>query len=678
VTTSITNPFARIAIAAARTASLLVALAAVCVLAGWLFDIPGLKSLYLPGPTLKTNLGVSLACAAVANLLLLSSHNRPRWRVAGCCLAAVPAVIGGLTLSEHLAGWDLGIDQLLATEPAGALATVSPNRMGPPASIANVLVGLALILGSSPSPWRRSVSQWPAFLTVVLALFPLVGYAYGFSELYAVARYTGIALGTALALLALSLAIQAGRPDTGLVSLLCRQDEVGVFTRRLLSAAALLPFGIGWLLARMFGRGIVDAPFSISAMALMLMILLATIIWRTGTQLVLAVDARAATERALSESEHTLREADRQKTEFLATLSHELRNPLAPIRFAVALLNGPPPAAERARVTIERQVQHLTRLIDDLLDLTRITRNKLELQLQPCDLRQLVNHAVEGVSSELTRAGHVLSVDLPPEPIWVHVDPDRIVQILVNLLSNAIRYSETGGTIAIGIGIDPGGVTVSVRDAGVGIEPADLARVFDRFIQVGPTKHGGLGIGLALVKALAELHGGSVEARSEGLGRGSEFRVRLPRAAAPAVDVARDAEPSVVPRRILVVDDNRDAADMFGGLLSAEGHQVRIAYEGHDALQQAAAFKPQVGFLDIGMPGMDGYELASRLRSDSQLPGLFLVAVTGWGQEEDKRRALSAGFDAHVTKPADPIVIAALIAGASSPPPSEGDNPAAG
>jgi signal transduction histidine kinase/ActR/RegA family two-component response regulator len=444
--------------------------------------------------------------------------------------------------------------------------------------------------------------------------------------------------------------------------LVCRQDEVGVFARHLLPPAALLPFVLGWALARGLGAGVVDAAFAISAMALVLMILMAGVIWRTGAQLVLSLDSRAEAERALSESERTLRESDRQKTEFLATLSHELRNPLAPIRFALHLLDQPGGSAERARRTIERQVQHLTRLVDDLLDLSRITRDKLELHAQPSNLARMIADAVDAVSGEIKQARHELEVALPSEPVWLQVDPDRVVQMLVNLLTNAVRYSEPGGRIVVSATAGLEDVTISVRDTGQGIAAGDLHRVFERFVQIGATRHGGLGIGLALVKALADLHGGSVEAVSDGPGAGAEFRVRLPRAAAPQEPDHEEVVPSISSCRVLVVDDNRDAADLLARWLTEKGHQVVVAYNGRDALRLADEFKPQVGLLDIGMEGMNGLELAGRLRRASQQPDLFLVAITGWGQEEDLRRSLSAGFDAHLTKPADPDQIASLLA----------------
>jgi signal transduction histidine kinase/CheY-like chemotaxis protein len=640
-----------------------VAIAAATVLVGWVYRIPPLTSFYLSGPTVKTNAALCLLCGALANLVLITANvRRPRWRVLVTALALVPFTLGALTVSEHIVDWDVGIDQFIATEPAGAVATMSPNRMGPIASTANFLIGAALLMATSRSPRRRGRSHFLAFLACIIVLLPLVGYAYGFKELYMVARYTGIALINAVALLLLAVAVQAGRPDAGLMALLCREDEVGVFARRMLPAAVLLPFGSGWILARTLVYGLVDVPFTISAMSLVLIVLMAGVIWHTGKQLVLSLDARAASERALAESERSLRSTDQQKTEFLATLSHELRNPLAPIRFAVELLNGPPPVAERARQTIERQVRHLTRLIDDLLDLTRINRNKLELHIRPSELQQLVSDAVDAVSTEIKAARHELEVALPPQPVWLQVDPDRVVQMLVNLLNNATRYSEPDGRIAIGATVDSGFVTLFVRDSGHGLEPADLGRVFERFVQVGKTRHGGLGIGLALVKALAELHGGSVEAHSEGVGHGAEFRVRLPCATHAPRAMSIEDGPTIPPCRILVVDDNRDAADMLGRLLATRGHKVLVAYDGAEALRGSATFKPQIGFLDIGMPGMDGYQLASRLRRDPHTREAYLVAITGWGQEEDRRRALTAGFDAHLTKPADPEQLTTLLA----------------
>ena len=657
------NSLALQSIAAAKAASWLVALMAVLVLVGWSVDLPGLTRLYLPGPSVKTNAAVSLALAALANLLLLSARERRSWILAGRVLAFATALVGALTLAEHLFAWDIRIDQLLATEPAGALATASPNRMGPPASTSLLLLGLALLLADSRAARWRRWSHGLALTTCVISILPLIGYAYQISSLYVLARYTGIALSSAGALLLLAVAILAGRPEWGLAGLLCRSDEAGTLSRRLLPAALMIPFGMGWALSRLVRDGTVEGAFAISGMALTLIAVFTVLIWQTSTRVALSLDARRAMERALSESERSLREADRQKTEFLATLSHELRNPLAPIRFALELLDGPPDAARRARQTIGRQVQHLTRLIDDLLDLTRITRNKLQLHLRSVELRAVINDAVDTVAGEIEQRGHRLDVHMPDQPVWLRVDPDRIVQIVTNLLTNAARYTDNGGSIVVRASVENADVVIAVRDTGAGLNPADLSRVFERFVQVGETRSPGLGIGLALVKGLAELHNGSVSAHSEGLGRGAEFRVRLPRSSAPVPQVAQ--EPSGAPpqlHRFLIVDDNRDAADMLREVLTARGHDVLVAYDGNDALHRAPGFQPTVGLLDIGMPGMNGYDLARKLRRDLATANAFLVAITGWGQERDRRQALEAGFDAHLTKPADPDVILALVA----------------
>jgi CheY-like chemotaxis protein len=269
---------------------------------------------------------------------------------------------------------------------------------------------------------------------------------------------------------------------------------------------------------------------------------------------------------------------------------------------------------------------------------------------------------VDAVSTEIERGHHHLKIAVPPERTWLQVDPDRLIQILVNLLTNAARYTNPGGQIHLAAAVERDTVTIRVSDTGQGIDGPDLTRVFERFVQVGDDRHGGLGIGLALVKALVELHGGTVVAQSGGRGCGAAFQVVLPQCRVPAPESSMSEHRAAPARRVLVVDDNRDAADMLGGLLQASGHRVVIAYSGEDALRDAVGFKPHAALLDIGMSGMNGYELAARLRADHQLPDLFLVAITGWGQAEDRRRALAAGFDAHLTKPADPAQIAALFA----------------
>lgn len=368
-------------------------------------------------------------------------------------------------------------------------------------------------------------------------------------------------------------------------------------------------------------------------------------------------------------AEEALREADRRKDEFLATLAHELRNPLAPIRMATELLDlagAPNPTARKAREVLLRQVNHLVRLVDDLLDLSRISRGRIELLRAPVALDQIVQSAVETSGPLLAAGKHELIVRVPPEPLVVLGDAVRLTQVLANLLNNAARYTPEPGQVHVTLERDGDRAVVRVRDTGVGIAPGALERVFEMFAQVDQSGRfpGGLGIGLTLVRRLVELHGGQVEARSEGEGRGAEFVVRLPLAACqvPSSPPGAGAAPSAPRRRILVVDDNVDAGETLAEALSARGHEARSAPDGASGVALARGFAPEVVVLDLGMPGLDGYETARRLR---ELPGgadLTLVALTGWGQPDDRRRTQQAGFDAHLVKPIAPAALEGLFA----------------
>jgi PAS domain S-box-containing protein len=368
--------------------------------------------------------------------------------------------------------------------------------------------------------------------------------------------------------------------------------------------------------------------------------------------------------------ERVLREADRRKDEFLATLSHELRNPLAPIRNALELLRRTGHDAalnERALAIMERQVRQLVRLTDDLLDVSRITRNRIELRRERLDLRTAIRSAIETIEPLSEAAGHVVSVDLPHEPLWVDGDVTRLAQALANLLDNAVKYSDRGGRIALRASVQDGDVTVSVADTGIGIDPASLPSIFDMFVQIEPSAsraRTGLGIGLALAKRLVELHDGRIEARSEGVGRGTTLLIRLPMVAgAEDGEAAVNRPQAVATCRVLVAEDIPDAAEMLRLMIECMGHHVRVAIDGAQAVEMATEFNPQIALLDLGMPRMDGYEAARRIRA-ALGRSVVLVALTGWGQEQDQRRAYAAGFDYHVTKPAEPEVIESLIASA--------------
>jgi PAS domain S-box-containing protein len=372
-------------------------------------------------------------------------------------------------------------------------------------------------------------------------------------------------------------------------------------------------------------------------------------------------------------AEEQLQKADRRKDEFLATLAHELRNPLAPLRNGLQIMRmagGDAGAVERAQGVMERQLGQMVRLVDDLLDISRITRGKLLLHRERVDLAGVVQSALEGSRPLIEASGNRLTVSLPPEPVEMDADPMRLAQVFANLLTNAAKYTERGGDIWLIAKRRGAEVVVSVRDTGIGIAAEHLPHLFEMFSQLTPAlerSQGGLGIGLSLSKGLVEMHDGSIEARSEGPGKGSEFTVRLPvvggtpgRPTKASVD--GDQAPARPRRRILVADDNRDAADSLATMLRLEGHEVHAVYDGLEAVEAAAWFRPELALLDIGMPGLNGFEAARRIRGQPWGRQTVLVAISGWGQEEDKRMPTDAGFDHHLTKPVDPAALEKLLA----------------
>jgi PAS domain S-box-containing protein len=371
--------------------------------------------------------------------------------------------------------------------------------------------------------------------------------------------------------------------------------------------------------------------------------------------------------------EQDLRDADRRKDEFLATLAHELRNPLAPLRNAVQLLgraDGNKGLLDQARSIMERQVSQMVRLVDDLLDISRITTGKLHLRKETVELAEVLNAAVETVRPLIEATVHELTVATPPRSVCVQADPTRLAQVFVNLLNNAAKYTETGGHIWLTAERRGDEAFVCVRDNGIGIPEEHLPRLFTMFSQATSAlqrSQGGLGIGLALVKGLVELHGGTTEAWSAGPGKGSQFTVRLPIVVLPVEAPAKldngEQTSSVPRRRVLVVDDLRDSADSMAMILQMMGHETCKAYDGLEALKAADAFQPNIALLDIGLPKMNGYEVARRIREQPWGGNVALVALTGWGQEEDKRRALEAGFDQHLTKPLGAAELERLLAG---------------
>ena len=378
---------------------------------------------------------------------------------------------------------------------------------------------------------------------------------------------------------------------------------------------------------------------------------------------------------AQKQVQRQLQDADQRKDEFLALLAHELRNPLGPIRHAVKILAAKTPGpAELQWATniIDRQTDHMSRLVDDLLDVSRITRGTIELRQERVDIAEIVKGALEASRTQLEKPRHTVQVSLPREPIYVDGDRTRLVQIISNLLDNAAKYTDAGGRISVIAERDGNAAVVRVRDNGIGIAAELLPKIFDMFIQGGMSLQrgqGGLGVGLSLVDRLVKLHGGTVSAASAGPGLGSEFTVRLPVAIAARTQkpAPREANGNVQPQperrcKVLVVDDNVDSADSLAMLLEIMGHEVETANEGSQAVAFAGRLQPDIAILDIGMPNMSGYEVAQRIRQQPWARNIVLVALTGWGQEDHRRRSADAGFDYHLTKPVDFEVLQRIIA----------------
>ena len=393
-------------------------------------------------------------------------------------------------------------------------------------------------------------------------------------------------------------------------------------------------------------------------------------------------------EEELRNRAEALARADQEKDEFLAVLAHELRNPLAPIFYALQILEQEDSSLRRhARSIVERQVHRLARLIDDLLDINRVSTGKIELRREPVPLSSIVEHAAEMARPLFEGRRQHFSVSLPPDEVWLDADAARLEQVVANLLNNAAKFTGDGGAISLDAERPDDYIIVRVKDNGTGIPPDLLPHIFDLFKQGSRSldrPQGGLGIGLTLARQLVEMHGGSIEAHSRGPGLGSEFAIRLPvlsRAAEPVARPEAAAGSPARPLRVLVVDDNEDTAEMMSLLLRLEGHEVEVAHSGPSALEAAAAHRPDVIVLDIGLPGLDGFQVAERLRQDPAMKEVMLIAASGYGQEADRRRSWEAGFDHHLVKPVDPDEIQRLLVeaaegralttpGPSSPDPS--------
>jgi Signal transduction histidine kinase len=622
-------------------------------LLGWVTGFMRLADWNNSGITMKAN---AAFCSMLAGSALLNSVLVPRRKLLIAALSALVAIIGGLTLLQHLTSINLGIDTLIFTESPGVLATAAPGRMGPPASTAFILIGVALLLSTGSRSSRR-LAGWLGLWVVILSALPLVGYWYGASELYSFARLTGIALQTAVIIAALAVGVVLSIPEWGIVTMIKSNDGGGIMFRRLLLPLIAISLMLGWMRVAGEHAGLYDTAFGTAIRTIFELTLLTGLLWWTAN--------------GISRAEEKVRDADRRKDEFLAVLSHELRNPLAPIRNAVDILKtagSDEPRPQAARDMIERQVDHLVRLIDDLLDVNRITRNKIDLQSETLDMGSVVRRSTESCRSIIDKKHQFLHLDLPNEPVFVRGDQIRLSQIFTNLLNNAGKFTGPGGNIWVTVHRSNENALISVRDDGIGIPSDKLDSIFKMFSQLdrpAGEPRDGLGIGLTLTKQLVELHGGTILANSSYGQPGSEFAVRLPLCETAEVPVTELIPTLNAPhegkRSILVVDDNIDSAESLSLLMQFAGHETQISHDGRDAVKKARSMRPDVILLDIGLPLADGYEVCRTVRQEPWGKDIIIIALTGWGQDEDRRRSNEAGFDAHMVKPVDPADLIDLI-----------------
>ena len=623
---------------------------------GWAFDLPVLTDWDRNGISIQPN---ATLCVTFSGLALLSlAACRP---AAGRFSGLLVLLLGGATLLQWVSGLSFGIDDvLLFSREWGRVGVVFPGRMGPPGALSWTLIGAALVLTTLDSPIRRLAPSL-CVVTTAVSFLSLVGYFYRADPLYSHPYLTVIALQTATFVLAASIGIFACHPGSEPFLTLMDRGSAGQLARKALPVVVLLPPVLGYLRLEGQHAGLYDTTMGVALFVVVDVCLLAILVWW----------ALRAVRRGAERRERELGEASRNRDEFLATLAHELRNPLAPIANAVHLLRlRGASALPWAQEIIERQVRHMARLIDDLMDVNRINQGKLTLRREPVDISQVIQAAIDTNRPLLNERGQELAIRLPDRPLRLDADFTRLAQVFANLLNNASKYTNDGGHIGLGVTTQDGDVVVTVSDDGIGIPGDLLHKVFDLFFQIDRSLErvrGGLGVGLALVKRIVELHDGRVAVQSDGAGKGSTFTVRLPMledVPAMATENSRAHAPvKAMTHRVLVVDDNKDAADSLASVLQMMGNDVRTSYDGTDALRVGAEHCPTIVFLDIGLPGLSGYGVASAIRATTWGRTAVLVALTGWGQEADRARTTAAGFDHHFVKPVQPDVIVELVSG---------------
>jgi signal transduction histidine kinase len=664
-----------------RFAGVGITVAGLVVLAGWAVGnttaasiVPGWRQMVPSSAFGFVCVGLALAVASAANPLPISSVVIVR--LAGVAAAIVPL----LTLFEYALGVRWGVESWLGFSFDDPLRPYD-GRMSAVTCACFLLLSTAALSLTGDDRWAARLVRLTGGAALVVSWIAVLVVSFESARLTDEPEFPGMAALT-IVLMGITSATVIACSTQAMTRL--RDADAGVVIKPwLLVAAFVCPLLLGSAQSafdRFMDPSLVDAVVTVAfALAVSL------VVWRglgrwhrlvgERREFLAELEARvaertsalASANEQMRRSEERLREADRRKDEFLATLAHELRNPLAPIRTSIEVLKHPggPGEAEHAHRLIDRQMLHMVRLIDDLLDVSRITADKLKLRMDPLDMNDVVQQAIETTRVPIDRAFHELVVRLPPVPVIVVGDSGRLSQVVANLIQNACKYTPPGGRIEVSAAIAGVEVELRVKDNGVGIPALFLPRLFEKFSQVAPALNGaegGLGLGLAIVRELVTMHGGAVRVHSDGAGCGSEFIVALPLAPADVAAERATAEEDgvgemVASRRVLVADDNADNTDALALLLRHRGHVVETAGDGEEAYSLAERFRPEVVLLDIGMPKLNGYDVCRKIRQQAWGRSMRVVAQTGWGQAQDRLRSEEAGFDGHLVKPVDPSML---------------------
>ena len=660
---------------------------------GWGFNLQRLTDWYNNGISIQPNTCIAVMCAGAGLIFLTFGYRR-----VAAVLGSLVALIGGTVIFQYLTGVDLGIDTLFIFDrPWGRGGVMAVGRMGPPGSVSWTLIGLALVFsslsGTPDAPGRtfkiRFLVPVLALLTTSMSTLSIIGYIYGASVLYTIPTVTVIALQTATFILAVSLGLLTTVPELAPMRLINDDSPAGLLTRRIAPAIIALPILVGFLRLSGERAGLYDTAFgsalrTVSEIALFLLFLgwTSTAITRQARRREEADQALRDSQQRINEqreallkSEHESRtnaeKANKLKDEFLATLSHELRNPLNVVLGYSELLLRTPEVAASPQLTLmsealKRNAKSQSQLINDLLDLSRLQMGKVALNRETVSLATIVENAVETVREEAASKNISISVQSPGELFVVDADPLRMQQVVWNLLNNAVKFTPAGGEIRLSLHAEGEEVLLTIEDNGPGIDPEFLPHVFEMFRQADSSsirRHGGMGIGLALVQQLIQLHEGSVSVASAGLGEGAKFIIRLPARQQKDLSTVTKATQKLelMDLGILVIDDSEDTTEMLRQLLEMNGARVRTASSGAEALRAVTQDDFDVIISDVSMPEMDGFEFLRQLRTLPAHKDVPVLALTGFGRPEDIERAREAGFFSHLTKPFDLEKLAATL-----------------